>query len=449
MRNFTIPPVAFFLFAVFANLTLVARLLTRVDVITSRSDADDAEKNQPERLQTSTLRPIVPKSSLTQSSQPEKDSGISSNATAAPQTSDDDYLHITFTGPQSQDGVSRDHIGKDGEWIENLPAMLGCPHMEDNFENSDNPLSFNNTPTKESHWNKYYIAYHATVDPGFRKLPFEEYQQNAWSVPIEVKFSPVNGRGVYAKERIPKDTLVWDSNSNSAEFANSHEYRHFLEYLIADPNSLDAACGTETWYDVISKPDHLYSQSKDKEEFVICQTFDEGALFNEDMTPEKSKINLNAKPTKAFNACGGYTYVASRDIQPGEELIINYDVDQLMNNGYVAMGLEIYDPHKQANNSGHNINNATIRASQNKALKPLAPQNTTLNQSRDKKSIGEKASSYDTQSQDGISRDHMGRDGDWAQDLPELLGCPSISSDFAKSEDPMAYNYIPNKDTHW
>jgi hypothetical protein len=384
----------------------------------------------------------VPKSSLTQSSQPEKDSGISSNATAAPQTSDDDYLHITFTGPQSQDGVSRDHIGKDGEWIENLPAMLGCPHMEDNFENSDNPLSFNNTPTKESHWNKYYIAYHATVDPGFRKLPFEEYQQNAWSVPIEVKFSPVNGRGVYAKERIPKDTLVWDSNSNSAEFANSHEYRRFLEYLIADPTSKDAACDTEKWYMVLPKPD--------KKNFVICQTFDEGTFFNEDMTPAKSKVNLKPKGTKkAFNACGGHMYVTKRDIQSGEELIIAYGVDQLIKNSYVAMGLPIHDPHNQATKSEQDFKNAAIQVSQNKAQIPLAPLSNTKNQSKDKNRAEEKSSSYDATSQDGISKDHMGRDGEWAQDLPELLGCPTISSNFAKSADPMAYSYIPNKDTHW
>ena len=99
----------------------------------------------------------------------------------------------------------------------------------------------------------------------------------------------------------------------------------------------------------------------------------------------------------------------------------------------------------------------TSRASKYKTLKLLVPQTRNISTNHTRHSDGTaknqsakvESSSYDAQSQDGIDHDHMGRDGQWAGDLPELLGCPTISSNFAKSEDPMAYNYIPNKDSHW
>ncbi|KAL3928674.1 MAG: hypothetical protein SGARI_004964, partial [Bacillariaceae sp.] len=243
-------------------------------------------------------------------------------------------------------------MGRDGKWIENVMGELDCDEMEEDFRKSDNPSNFNNTPTKETHWNRYFDSYHATVDRNFKLLPYKEYQPKAWKVPIEIKFSPVNGRGVYAKEFIPEGAPVWNSKWNTALFANSHEYRQFLEHLVADPDNMKAVCDTSSWYDVIGKSDNLYSHSTDKEEFIVCMTFDEATLLNEDLAPKKNKINLDIKAAHAYNGCGGYQYFAKRNIQPGEELIISYDVDKLMNSGFAAMGLTIYDPHKKTASSG-------------------------------------------------------------------------------------------------
>ncbi|KAL3922998.1 MAG: hypothetical protein SGILL_001902 [Bacillariaceae sp.] len=247
-------------------------------------------------------------------------------------------------GAQSQDGVSRDHMKRDGEWMDNIDELYDCPTMADHFKDikQEDRDAFNNIPNKRTHWNKYYDAYHAVVDPNFEKLPSAEYQEKAWSVPIEVKFSPENGRGVYAKSHIKKGKKVWTAH-NAALFANSHQYREFLEHLFADAASKQAACDTQAWYDIESKYLEDYTGSHDFE-FMICQSFDEGTLFNEDLTPTQSKINLGAVESGKFdNQCGGYYYRATRDIEPGEELLISYDVDVLMQAGFVAMGLQAYD----------------------------------------------------------------------------------------------------------
>jgi hypothetical protein len=162
--------------------------------------------------------------------------------------------------------------------------------------------------------NALFRAYHATVDMDRKVLTFEEYQSDAWRVPIHVEFRPKDGRGVYATEFIPKDTLIWTPEKNTAVFHNSHEYRTFLEHLSDDPSTHQIACDSQVWIEVFNEV------GKDSE-FVICQTFDEATLFN---TDSEQSINIYWKEDMEPANCGGYSYYASRDIQPGEQLVISY-----------------------------------------------------------------------------------------------------------------------------
>ncbi len=180
--------------------------------------------------------------------------------------------------------------------------------------------------------NALFRAYHATVDIDRKVLTSEEYQSDAWRVPIHVEFRPKEGRGVYATEFIPKDTQIWTPKKNTAVFHNTHEYRTFLEYLSDDPSTRQIACDSQVWIDVTL-------EVGEEREFVICQTFDEAVLFNTDFTEGQPGINIYWKEDMEPANCGDYSYYASRDIQAGEQLRISYSEGAASKGGWSTMGL--------------------------------------------------------------------------------------------------------------
>jgi hypothetical protein len=175
---------------------------------------------------------------------------------------------------------------------------------------------------------KLFQAYHAIVDPNHTLLTAAEYEYS-WHVPIEVKYKRPEGRGVYAKEFIPKGTMLWESTTrNTATFHTSHEYRMFAEYLMNDPATRYLACDITSWID--AQPE----RQPHKEEFVICQTMDEGVLLNTVSGDAGDLINLVTENVteetegvldyRANDCYGNDQYVASRDIQAGEQFRIDY-----------------------------------------------------------------------------------------------------------------------------
>ncbi|KAL3913059.1 MAG: hypothetical protein SGILL_006640 [Bacillariaceae sp.] len=354
MRGF---PVAFFLLAVLANMTLVGRLLINIGSVSSRTNADEENPNRPKE----SLRPppIAATKEQLQPIRTRKDVGNrngTSTKTIIP--SDDDY-HLDRTRPndddnvlsensepsssydaQSQDGIDHNHMGSDGAWVGDFPELLGCPIIDSDFAKSEDPMAYNYIPNKDSHWNHFIKAYHSAIDPNHDIIPFDQYNESAWGVPIEVRFSKKDGRGVYAKVDIPKGAKVWDADYHTAVFNTSHAYREFLEHLIADNATKRAACDCQIWIDVAPKPsnsdDNTMKQHKRKE-YQICQTFDEAVLFN---TREPKKQNLKAVDKDTSNPCGAYYYIASKDIKAGEQLLISYSTDGFgSSNGYAALGL--------------------------------------------------------------------------------------------------------------
>jgi hypothetical protein len=190
-----------------------------------------------------------------------------------------------------------------------------------------------------------FQAYHATVDPNHTLLTASEYE-NSWYIPIEVKYKRPEGRGVYAKEFIPKGTLVWESTTrNTATFHSSHDYRNFAEYLINDPATHYLACDIPHWIEV-QRERHPHT-----DEFVICQTMDEAVLLNAAWDDGES-INLvpegfieeteKGLDHRANDCYGNDIYIASRDIQAGEQFRIDYgngeNVDFLKWWGVLGMG---------------------------------------------------------------------------------------------------------------
>jgi hypothetical protein len=173
-----------------------------------------------------------------------------------------------------------------------------------------------------------FQAYHATVDRNHTRLTAAEYEYS-WYVPVEVKYKQPEGRGVYAKKFIPKGTMVWESTTrNTATFHSSHEYRIFAEYLMNDPATRNLACDVTMWIDVMQQ-----WQTYSRYEFVICQSMDEGSLLNTvyddagdliNIVPEKASDEEAMVDYRANDCYGNDQYVASRDIQAGEQFRIDY-----------------------------------------------------------------------------------------------------------------------------
>jgi len=165
--------------------------------------------------------------------------------------------------------------------------------------------------------NHFIKAYHATIDPQYDIIPSHQYNESAWTVPIEVRFSKKDGRGVYTKANITKGTIVWDADFHTAVFNTSHAYREFLEYLIADNTTKRAACDCQIWIDVAPKPENSADDAikrRKRKEYQICQTFDEAVLFN---TREKVKQNLKSVEKETENPCGAYYYIATKALEVG------------------------------------------------------------------------------------------------------------------------------------
>ena len=190
-----------------------------------------------------------------------------------------------------------------------------------------------------NHRNHFIKAYHSTIDPNHSVIPFDQYNESAWAVPIEVKFSKKDGRGVYTKVDISKGTKVWDADYHTAVFNTSHAYRAFLEHLIADNTTKRAACDCQIWVDIAPKPENSEDDSRKRhkrKEYQICQTFDEAVLFN---TREAKKQNLKSVEKDASNPCGAYYYIATKDITAGEQLLISYSEGSGGSKGWKALGM--------------------------------------------------------------------------------------------------------------
>ncbi|KAG7340796.1 SET methyltransferase domain containing protein [Nitzschia inconspicua] len=226
---------------------------------------------------------------------------------------------------QSHGGISSRKLAWDWDWIEDISSEIGCPDVDSDGIHADDPKRYTDIPTAET-WNAIYRAYHATVDPNNELVSATEYQ-NSWKVPIEVKFQLPEGRGVYAKEFIPKGTMVWSSTSrNTATFLSPQDRREFIKYLMKDPKTRHLACDVRNWVDVIRPPG--------MKTFVVCETFDEAVLLNTAWGQNKKyQINLDSQSLSLsadnpdfdeYDCYENEHYFAARDIQAGEQFRIKY-----------------------------------------------------------------------------------------------------------------------------
>jgi hypothetical protein len=216
------------------------------------------------------------------------------------------------------------------DMIDEYSSKIGCHSYTDDGIQSEDDSAYTNIPT-EATWNAYYEAYLAVMDPKVSSFAthhhhHQRHQPDAWFVPIEVRYEPIKGRGVYAKEFIPKGTVVWTPDKNTAEFPTKDDYRRFLDYLWThfndrpDLNRKQLVCDAFMWLDQIKA-------SPAENHYTSCMGFDESSMINTvkpgNLRPNWS-TNLSMTPDSGYG-CQEGKLMTKRDIQPGEELRISYD----------------------------------------------------------------------------------------------------------------------------
>ena len=127
----------------------------------------------------------------------------------------------------------------------------------------------------------------------------EKYPRDAFGMcaPIEVRISSGRGLGLFAKEFLPKGTLIWKYEGSVIEIAQDK-----IEERLAKYQNNEEICNLL---------DHAYAW-KD----ILCEIINDGNLFNHSI---ESNIGFGEAETNREND----TYTI-RDIQPGEELVDNY-----------------------------------------------------------------------------------------------------------------------------
>ena len=152
--------------------------------------------------------------------------------------------------------------------------------------------------------------------------------KSVFKVPVLIGDAGIKGRGIYAKEDIPKGTLVLDMDSdNVGIFKDAMQWRQFT--YSAGVENAELSCNFMEW---------CWLQNIEKEEddaddirygWTVFIAFDESGLINNaEWGEEEPNIRCGTLleedgVTETWSNCR-YKYHALRDIQAGDEILINY-----------------------------------------------------------------------------------------------------------------------------
>jgi len=178
------------------------------------------------------------------------------------------------------------------------------------------------------------------------------YSPNVFQVPIEIKSAAGKGRGIFAKEAIQSGTRIVKP-TNAMEFYTKEAFRDFLAYLVLKRSQL--VCDIFMWLYVTRKSPAL-------DDYTICVDADRSSLINgnyedddqdDEDYPEDCdgdcaiQINIDMgvniaqfdfSDERTLYGCQDAETFAIRDIEAGEELIMNY-ADFSETEGFETLGI--------------------------------------------------------------------------------------------------------------
>jgi hypothetical protein len=167
------------------------------------------------------------------------------------------------------------------------------------YEYQDRPVEYFN---EQDIWRYIQQIYLAAVGPGKSTIP--ELYGTGFQVKVKFDYAKGKGRGVFAAEDIPKDTIIL-KEIYAGFFDNAPAYRKFL--LTLPPN---LACDYRQWQ---------YIYADDNFDFTTLRIgvdLDGAGLLN---WGEDDEVNM------AYLRKGTGVSIATRDIKAGEEILVDYD----------------------------------------------------------------------------------------------------------------------------
>lgn len=171
-------------------------------------------------------------------------------------------------------------------------------------------------------------------------VPIEK-GKSQFLVPINIgDAGPTKGRGVFATEPIPKDTMVADLlNGSTGIFKDAHSWRSFAVSL----PTKELSCNFIEWCWIQKVPPEDANDNNVRNGLTVFIAFDESNLLN---SAEWDGIEANVRcgtPPKQEGEERGvcrFHYYAARDIAAGEELLINYaEIEDESQQGWTDIGL--------------------------------------------------------------------------------------------------------------
>jgi hypothetical protein len=177
----------------------------------------------------------------------------------------------------------------------------------------------------ESTWSLFHDIYQQVVGEEDSSIPSYDggIIKSGFQVPITVLFTDDAGRGVFANDLIPQNTLVWKA-TNTARFRSAAQYRQFLKRL---PPYL--ACDVLEW---------AYTRkSRSTRSIVICVDLDEGSFSNGGMSEFDTNFGFASDAVKS-NGCN-LEFYTNREVWTGEELRVDYTTFN-SHNGWWYLGLQ-------------------------------------------------------------------------------------------------------------
>jgi hypothetical protein len=175
----------------------------------------------------------------------------------------------------------------------------------------EDPFAYSHIHVDEG-WKIFNAAYHRALIVTTPSIP-KEYEGDGFQVPVEIKFTPGAGRGIFATTPLEKGTLVWKP-LNTAQFSTGMEFRLFLKYL---PKKF--ACDVLIWSYAVKVSSVASDNSSTVDVYNVFVDLDSGALFNTASYP--SERNLEVRDVVCDQddiGCKNDAIYTTRDIAPGE-----------------------------------------------------------------------------------------------------------------------------------
>lgn len=178
----------------------------------------------------------------------------------------------------------------------------------------------------EQEWKDLQEVYRSIVGSSDSTLD----DRDGFSVPVQAKQAGEKGRGVFVTAPVAAGQLVW-STHKTARFRRGQEYRTFLARIRPD-----LACDVLQWAYVQALSD-VASQT---DQAWISVDLDAGSFINAIGEEDQDDANLGCDELVAKDHPGGckHNYFALRDIQQGEELLLDYG-DFAIRDGWQWFGL--------------------------------------------------------------------------------------------------------------